>query len=73
VSDVFDRIRERTQQLRDARLARMQAAIADARARAASRAGGHPIGTRVFDTVSGEEGEVVARTRENVINSPRAR
>jgi tRNA(Arg) A34 adenosine deaminase TadA len=73
MSDVLDRIRERTRQLRETQRARMDAAIADARQRAAARDGRHPIGARVFDVVSGQEGEVVGRTRENVIDSTRAR
>jgi hypothetical protein len=67
VSDALDRIRERTRQLREAQRARMDAAIAAARQRASAREGPHVVGSRVFDTVTGLEGEVAGRTSENVV------
>lgn len=67
MNDALDRIRERTVQLRDAHTARMQSAIAAAQADAAARSGGYVVGARVFDTVSGLEGEIVGTTRENVL------
>ncbi len=67
MNDHIDRIREHTVQLRDAQRARRDVAMAAARERAASRAGTHLAGSRVFDTVSGLEGEVVGTARENVI------
>jgi hypothetical protein len=67
MNDALDRSLERLVQLRAAQRARMQSAIADAVKASAPRVGPHHTGARVFDTVTGQEGEVIGRTRENVL------
>jgi hypothetical protein len=60
---ILERIRQRPDALNEQRAARLGVALGAPRSTAA------PLspGARVFDTVSGEFGEVVHATRENVI------
>jgi hypothetical protein len=67
MSDELDRVAE---QLRQITKWRESAARVSSRARELSTgpaASGFAPGARVFDTISGEEGEVIGGTRENVV------
>lgn len=67
MSDAIDRIRERLVQARDTQRQRVAERLRKAQESDAARRGTHAAGDRVFDTVSGLEGEVVFAARENVI------
>jgi hypothetical protein len=62
-----DRIRERVVQARDTRRAAIADRLRTAQQSDAARAGTHVAGDRVFDPVSGLEGEVLYAARENVV------
>lgn len=62
-----DRIRERVVQARDTRRAAIAARVRTAQQSDAARAGTHVAGDRVFDPVTGLEGEVLYAARENVV------
>lgn len=65
----LDRIRERQVQARETQRQRVIDRLRNARQSDAARKGTHVAGDRVFDTVTGLEGEVVYATRENVVVS----
>ena len=67
MTDALARIRERLEQHREARRVELNARLDAALERLARERGAHRPGDRVFDTVTGQEGEVVARTTENII------
>jgi len=65
--DTLAVIRERLAQLRRSRNEAIGAALAAAQLEARRIGGSHVVGDVVFDVVSGQEGEVVGGTRENVL------
>lgn len=67
MAEDFDRLLERMRSARAWRdtAARVTSALASSPTPTTS--GGFAPGSRVFDTISGEEGEVVGRTSENVV------
>lgn len=60
-------IANRLAEQRRRRNEQIRGALEDAQAAARAFGGAHAPGDRVFDTVSGQEGEVVGRTIENII------
>ncbi len=67
MSDELRKFGERLRQNRAARARELTAAGAPA-TRPEDRIGAtHAPGARVFDTITGEEGEVIGATRENII------
>ena len=62
-------IRDRLEQNRVARQRSIRQALDATTGQAVSLRGTLPAGARVFDTVSGEEGEVVGGTTENIVVS----
>ena len=66
-SSELDRVLERVRQNRAARANSLTAARAARTADAGGALEPHPIGARVFDLVTGQEGSVVGSTRENII------
>lgn len=67
MSDELDQLRERIRQNRLGRQRALDEARTKPRADAARRAGTFTAGDQVFDRVSGEVGEVLGGTRENII------
>ena len=67
MADELSRFLERLRQKRTATRAQLCAATAPRRAESRIDGGTFRAGGRVFDTVTGEEGEVLGGTRENVI------
>lgn len=67
MSHTLDRIRERVQQIDAERARRVDAELRTALERAAAGEGRFLIGTRVFDTVTGLEGDVVGFSGENIV------
>jgi hypothetical protein len=67
ISDELARIRERLEQNRQLRQSQIRDRLATAVPAAALSAAPFLPGDRVFDTVTGLEGEVIARTAENII------
>jgi hypothetical protein len=67
VSASFDLVLERVRQARQALDVSRARQAGDRVVTARSSALTHPIGARVFDTVTGLEGEVVYGQRENLI------
>lgn len=65
----LDRVLERVRQSRIARERRLTADRPSATGTGARNGLTHAPGTRVFDTISGLEGEVIDGARENVIVS----
>lgn len=65
--DAIDRIRERTVQARETQRQRVADRLRNARQSDAARRGTRVAGDRVFDTVTGQEGEVVHVARENIL------
>jgi len=65
--DTLAVIRERLAQLRRSRNEAVGVALAAAQLEARRIGGLHVAGDVVFDVVSGQEGEVVGGTRENVL------
>jgi hypothetical protein len=67
--DTLAVIRERLAQLRRSRNEAIGVALAAAQLEARRIGGTHVAGDVVFDVVSGQEGEVLGGTRENVLVS----
>jgi hypothetical protein len=63
----LDRVLERVRQNRTARADSLTVARVARTTDAGNALEPHPIGARVFDLVTGQEGSVVGTTRENVI------
>jgi hypothetical protein len=64
----FDRIRERVRQAREARTRELLPTQPARTSALEAIVGPLAPGARVFDRVSGEEGEILGGTRENVLN-----
>jgi hypothetical protein len=67
MNEALERVAERLRQLHAARRDKLQASQNTGSRGADGRSGALTLNTRVFDTVSGEEGEIVGRTTENLI------
>lgn len=67
MSDGLDRVLEQTRQQRDRRARAVSERLEQATAKTSALDGPLTVGARVFDTVTGEEGEVVHVARENII------
>lgn len=67
MADVLAQIRERMRQNRAARAEQLAAALGSPPSAATSSSGTLIANSRVFDTVSGQEGIVIDGTRENVV------
>jgi len=67
MTDALARIRERLEQNRKLRQSQLQDRLGTAVPAAALSSAPFQPGDRVFDTVTGLEGEVLARTAENII------
>lgn len=67
MNEILDRIAERTRQIRDERARTTRERLEQLTAKTNTSAGGFAAGARVFDTVTGQEAEVVHGTRENII------
>lgn len=67
MTDGLARVLERQRQIRAARVGTGRAADGAAPTTPRAYTGTIPAGTRVFDTVSGEEGIVIYGARENII------
>lgn len=67
MTDELARIRERLEQQRDGRRRQLRERLGAAPSASALSAAPFLPGDRVFDTVSGLEGEVIGRTTENII------
>jgi hypothetical protein len=66
-------ILERTRQRRAALAVHLSAGNGQRRTATDVSAAPLAVGARVFDRISGEEGVIVGRTRENIPGSPRER
>jgi hypothetical protein len=73
MNDALERVAERLRQLSAARQSSAPPAAGMVAGRLGRRTNAQIVGARVFDTVSGQEGEVVGRTSENVIVSTAAK
>jgi hypothetical protein len=73
MSPTLTPIVDRLHQIRQARQERINAALDAARAGNGSARGTFIAGDRVFDTITGQEGEVAGTTRENLVVHPRGR
>jgi hypothetical protein len=67
MNDALERVAERLRQLHQGQQTRANAGGKTAAGPLGQRANAQIVGMRVFDTISGQEGEVVGRTTENVI------
>lgn len=67
MTDELARVLERQRQIRAARLGTARSANGQPTTTPHAQNGTIAAGTRVFDTVSGEEGSVVHGARENII------
>jgi hypothetical protein len=67
VNKILDRIAERTRQIRDERARATRERLEQLATKTSTGAGGFTAGARVFDTVSGQEAEVVHGARENIL------
>lgn len=66
MADELSRFRERLRQNRTQRAAQARGLVEEPAGVSVLRRGTTVAGARVFDTISGEEGEVIGGSRENI-------